>query len=585
MLHIASFFLALLPLMPLGGAIAAIVFSRGDDRKAFSWTRTGVLLSLLDGLFLVFVPKGGEEIRVSLFPDVFSRTPGPEVGLCFDPLAAIMSFLILSVSLVILTFSWRYMTGEPRSDRFLAAIGLATGFLLVLVTARNLLLLYAAWEMVLVALCLLLIHHRQRRESSQPALRTWVMNQIGGGLFLAGILLLGHAAGTFDMDGLFAQLGMGADRAGVGFLARGLSQTAIAWGTFLIGAGILVRSAQIPFHLWLPVTLDAPTPVSGFMHAGIVNAGGFVLNRLSPVFDHSPLVLHGLFLVGALTAISGSAIMLVQVSVKQTLVYSTMGQMGYMFAECGLGVFPAAIFHMIAHGIFKATLFLGSGSVIHAARFHEHSPKGSVARALGRHRILWVLGGALLISLPLILLLSDTFRGKPFLPGTGGMILLFFGLATAMQTVFNLFRFSHLLTPRAVLVFTGIFALVFGLYWGGLSWFDRILAPISTTSTITPEGPGWSFFYPVALLTMGFILVAGWIFLARESSSGWKFPGSSRISDHLHDFLDQGGYAEMLIRHGLREPLLSLCHMIRNIHERTGTGSSPESVLTGKPDV
>lgn len=111
--------------------------------------------------------------------------------------------------------------------------------------------------------------------------------------------------------------------------------------------------------------------------------------------------------------------MLVQVSVKQTLVYSTMGQMGYMFAECGLGVFPAAIFHMIAHGIFKATLFLGSGSIIHAARFHEHSPKGSVARALGRHRILWVLGGSLLVSLPLILLLSDTFRGKPFLPGTG----------------------------------------------------------------------------------------------------------------------------------------------------------------------
>ena len=539
----------------------------------------------IDDDCLLLREDGSEVKGWEHFPDVFSRTPGPEAGLSFDPLAAIMSFLILSVSLVILTFSRRYMTGEPQSDRFLAAIGLATGFLLLLVTSRNLLLLYAAWELVLVALFLLLIQHRHRRESSQPALRTWVMNQVGGGLFLAGILVLGHASGTFDMDGLFSQLGNGPDRGGIGFLANVISPSAIVWGTFLIGSGILVRSAQIPFHLWLPVTLDAPTPVSGFMHAGIVNAGGFILNRLSPVFDHAPIVLHGLFLVGALTAICGSAIMLVQVSVKQTLVYSTMGQMGYMFAECGLGVFPAAIFHMIAHGIFKATLFLGSGSVIHAARFHEHSPKGSVARAFGRHRILWVLGGSLLISLPLILLLSDTFRGKPFLPGTGGMILLFFGLATAMQTVFNLFRFSHLLTPRSVLVFTGIFALVFGLYWGGLSWFDRILAPISTTSTLAPESPEWSFFYPVALLTMGFILVAGWIFLARETSSGWKFPGSSRISDHLHDFLDQGGYAEMLVRHLLREPLMSLSQTIRKIHERTGGSSSPEAVLTGEPDV
>ncbi|MCL4460235.1 MAG: hypothetical protein M1297_00780 [Nitrospirae bacterium] len=584
-MHAASFLLVLLPLMPLVGAGAAYGLSCSEDRKAFFWTRTGILLSFLDCLVMVFLPKEPGGIRAILFPDAFSRIPGPGIGLDFDPLAAIMSFLVLSVSLVILTFSRRYMTGERGSDRFLAAIGLATGFLLLLVTARNLLLLYAAWELVLVALCLLLIHHRQRRESSQPALRTWVMNQVGGGFFLAGILVLGHAAGTFDLDGLFRLLGNGTDSGGAGFLAGGIPSAAIGWGTFLIAAGILVRSAQLPFHLWLPVTLDAPTPVSGFMHAGIVNAGGFVLNRLSPVFVHAPAVLHGLFFVGALTAISGSAIMLVQVSVKQTLVYSTMGQMGYMFAECGLGVFPAAIFHMIAHGIFKATLFLGSGSVIHAARFHEHSPKGSLARALGRHRILWVLGGAILISLPLILLLSDTFRGKPFLPGTGGLILLFFGLATAMQTVFNLFRFSHLLTPRAVLVFTGIFALVFGLYWGGLTWFDRLLAPISSTSNLRPPGTGWSFFYPVALLTMGFILVAGWIFLAREAGPGWQFPGSSRISGRLHDFLDQGGYADMLVRHMIREPLLSLSAKVRKLHERIDGGPSPESILTGKPDV
>lgn len=582
-MHLASVLLILVPVMPLAGAGMAYAFSRGDDGTAFFWTRLGVVLSLLDCIILV-VRSGSGLIRARLFPDPFSRIPGPDIGLVYDPLAAVMSFLILSVSLVILAFSRRYMTGEPRSDHFLGAIGMATGFLLLLVTARNLVLLYAAWELVLVALCLLLVHHRNRRESSRPALKTWVMNQIGGGFFLGGILVLGQAAGTFDLDGLFASVLPGPIDGRAGLFSGTMTSSAIVWGTLLIGIGILVRSSQLPFHLWLPVTLDAPTPVSGFMHAGIVNAGGFVLNRLSPLFVHSPGVLHGLFVVGAATAIYGSAVMLVQVSVKQTLVYSTMGQMGYMFAECGLGVFPAAIFHMIAHGIFKATLFLGSGSVIHTSRFHEHSPKGSLSRAFGRHRILWVLGGALLISLPLILLLSDSFRGKPFLPGTGGLILLFFGLATAMQTVFNLFRFSHLLTPRAVLAFTGMFALVFGLYWGGLTWFDRILDPLSKTQFLAPQGPAWSFFYPVALLTMGFILVAGWIFLAREASDGRKFPAVFALSGRLHDFLDQCGYAEILVRRWLRTPLESWASSIRKIHERTGEGSSPEAFLTGRPD-
>ncbi len=570
-----------IPLMPLAGATAAYALPAGRERLALSMTRGTTFLSLLGSVILVVLSDGVSPVRATIFPDPFSALSGPGMGLLWDPLAAIMSFLILSVSLTIQTFSYRYMIGEPRAGAFLGGFSLATGFLLVLVTARNLILLYAAWELVLVALCLLLIHHRERRESSRPATRTWVMNQIGGGFLLAGILVLGHAFGTFDLDRIFSMLHQNLPPV---FSWGGKDVSPMDLAGFLIASGVLVRSAQFPFHLWLPLTLDAPTPVSGFMHAGIVNAGGFILNRLSPVFLHTPDVLHGLFLIGAFTAMVGSSVMLVQVNVKQTLVYSTMGQMGYMIAECGLGVFPAAIFHMIAHGIFKATLFLGSGSVIHAARFHEHSPRGSLFRAFRRHRIVWILGGTLLIAAPLALMLVDTFRGKPFLPGRGGLILLFFGIATAMQTVFNLFRFSHLLTPRSVAIFTAVFALVFGLYWGGLHWFDQLLGPLTHVPEMVTKDHGWKFFYPVTFATMGFILVAGWVFLARESPVSRFVPNRSPWTDRLHDFLDQVLYGESFSRRLLLLPLVRLSGIVRRVHERLSPERPPVPELPGELD-
>ncbi|MHB1606548.1 MAG: NADH-quinone oxidoreductase subunit 5 family protein [Leptospirales bacterium] len=578
----SAFLLIGVPLLPLLGAAVAYSLPSGHEKLAFASTRGATFLSFLGAVFLVVFSSGNAPVRAVLFPDPFSSVPGPGMGLLWDPLAAIMSFLILSVSLTIQTFSYRYMSGEPRAGAFLGGFSLATGFLLILVTARNLVLLYAAWELVLVALCLLLIHHRDRRESSRPATRTWVMNQVGGGIFLSGILVLGHSFGTFDLDGLFMSL----HQSSAPIISwAGYDVSPVGLAGFLIGLGILVRSAQFPFHLWLPLTLDAPTPVSGFMHAGIVNAGGFILNRLSPVFLHSPNVLHGLFLVGAFTAVMGSAVMLVQANVKQTLVFSTMGQMGYMIAECGLGVFPAAIFHMIAHGIFKATLFLGSGGVIHAARFHEHSPKGSLFRAFRRHRIAWIIAGTLLISLPIFLLLLDAFRGKPFLPGRGGVILLFFGLATAMQTVFNLFRFSHLLTPRSVVIFTAVFGLIFGLYWGGLHWFDQLLEPMTHFSAMSTKDHGWAFFYPVTLATMGFILVVGWIFLARESPASRFLPSRSPWTDRLHDLLDQGLFGESLMRRFIVHPIMRLSGLVRRIHERLRVERPPVPDLEGDLDA
>jgi NADH-quinone oxidoreductase subunit L len=566
---IFSFVLTGLSVLPILGAAGAYILPGNRENRAPLLTMSATTGSFVLALTLSLWHFSGPG-KIVLFPHAFPDSIGPFFSLAWDPLAAIMTYLILSVSLTVQAFSRRYMVGEPLYGLFFAGLSLATGFLLLLVTARHLLLLYTAWELVLVALCLLLIHHRTRRESAIPATRTWVFNQAGGLFLLVGILILGHAFRTFDLDGIFDVLRTGS----LPFpylTVVGHRFSVLDVATFFIGLGILARSAQFPFHLWLPGTLDAPTSVSALMHAGIVNAGGFMLNRLAPIFLQTPDILHGLFLVGALTAILGSAIMLVQSHVKQTLVYSTMGQMGYMIAECGLGVFPAAIFHMIAHGIFKATLFLGSGGVIHAERSHEHTAHTPFLRSFRKYRLLWIGGVSFLLALPLILLLSDTLRGQPFLPGKGGLILLFFGIATAMQTVFNLFRFSHLLTPKAIALFTTTFSFILGLYWIGLHLFDRMLTPLTRIAPIMTAAPshGWGFFfYPIALATMGFILIAGWLFLSIEVGH----PKASRAAgfttmDRLHDFLVQGAYCELVLRRYLLEPFGKLATALRKIHE------------------
>src|SRR5207237_9545264 len=151
-------------------------------------------------------------------------------------------------------------------------------------------------------------------------------------------------------------------------LMPGFEISAVTAITLLIFIGAMSKSAQFPMHVWLPRSLYAPTPVHALLHAGIINAGGFLINRLAPLFGLSSTTLHVAFVVGTMTAILGAAMMLAQNDIKKPLGFSTIGQMGYMIMECGLGAFSLAVFHLIAHGIFKATVFLNCGNVIHKAR-------------------------------------------------------------------------------------------------------------------------------------------------------------------------------------------------------------------------
>jgi NADH-quinone oxidoreductase subunit L len=210
--------------------------------------------------------------------------------------------------------------------------------------------------------------------------------------------------------------------------------------TLLLLIGGMSKSAQFPFHIWLPRYLYAPTPVTALLHAGIINAGGFLINRLAPLFGLSSTTLHIAFLIGTLTAVLGASMMLAQNDIKNMLGFSTIGQMGYMVMECGLGAFSLAVFHLIAHGLFKATVFLNCGNVIGRARQEPHFPHIAHDTGVeGYSPLTWFTGFVTTLMIPLlILLVTHGLLEIPLLEAQGAVIFLFFIWVTSSQAILTL---------------------------------------------------------------------------------------------------------------------------------------------------
>jgi len=207
----------------------------------------------------------------------------------------------------------------------------------------------------------------------------------------------------------------------------------------LIGA--MSKSAQFPFHIWLPRYLYAPTPVTALLHAGIINAGGFLINRLAPLFGSSSTTLHAAFIIGTLTAVLGASMMLAQNDIKNMLGFSTIGQMGYMVMECGLGAFALAVFHLIAHGLFKATVFLYSGNVIGKARHEPHFPQHDPDDEESYSGLTWATGFVTTLLIPLLILfVTHGALQIPLLEAQGTVIFLFFIWITSSQAILTLTR-------------------------------------------------------------------------------------------------------------------------------------------------
>src|SRR5438552_13711570 len=239
----------------------------------------------------------------------------------------------------------------------------------------------------------------------EGAFKTYTLLRVGDVAFLSGIVLAHALYGTFEFQQLFIRAAEDPITVSL-WPGSGLEISAVTAITLLIFIGAMSKSAQFPLHMWLPDSLYAPTPVHALLHAGIINAGGFLLNRLAPLYGLSPTTLHLVFAIGAMTALLGAGMMLTQNDIKKTLGYSTIGQMGYMIMECGLGAFALAVFHLIAHGLFKATVFLNCGNVIHKARHEPHFPDpGHQQEQEGFSRLTWLTGFLTTLFIPLLILL------------------------------------------------------------------------------------------------------------------------------------------------------------------------------------
>jgi NAD(P)H-quinone oxidoreductase subunit 5 len=275
--------------------------------------------------------------------------------LFLDALSIIMATLIGFIGWVIIRFSKNYLDGNPRQGTFFQWLGATLGSVFIIVLAGNLILLLFAWIASSLALHQLLAFNSDRPAAVISARKKFIFSRIADLCLIAATVLLYREFQTLGLPNLLD-------------LARNQSHLTTSgqlhFSLFLLACGAMLKSAQFPFHTWLPDTLETPTPVSALMHAGIISAGGFLLIRLSPLMVLSPQTLNLIACIGATTALFGSVVMLTQTSIKKSLAYSTVAQMGYMMLQCGLGAFSLAALHLVAHSLYKAHTFLSSGSAI-----------------------------------------------------------------------------------------------------------------------------------------------------------------------------------------------------------------------------
>ena len=313
-------------------------------------------------------------------------------GIIIDPLTVVMLGLVTLVALMVQVYSLGYMHGESRFGWYFAVHALFVASMLALVLADNFLLLYVVWELVGVCSYLLIGFWYERRSAAEAAKKAFITTRIGDVGLLLGILLLFKEVGTFDMSATFAAVSAG--EIGEGTL------TAAALLLFL---GAMGKSAQFPFHVWLPDAMEGPTPVSALIHAAtMVVAGVYLVARAFPIFEAAPDALIVVAAIGLITALMGATMALVVTDLKRILAYSTISHLGLMMLSLGAFGYTAAIFHLLAHGFSKALLFLGAGSVMHSMDNETDINKmGGLRRVMPITALTFTVGALSLAGIPI----------------------------------------------------------------------------------------------------------------------------------------------------------------------------------------
>ncbi|MEW5703394.1 MAG: NADH-quinone oxidoreductase subunit L [Pseudomonadota bacterium] len=387
--------------LPLLGAILVGFFGRrlGDHLAQFVTCGALVVAAGLSVPIFYEVAILGYEQHIPVFSWIESGTLDVVWSLKFDTLTAVMVLVVNLVSAMVHIYSIGYMHGDRSVPRFMAYLSLFTFFMLMLVTSNDLIQLYFGWEGVGLASYLLIGFWYDKPSANAAAIKAFLVNRVGDFGFALGIFGVFLLFDSVSFDAIFSGV---PDKAGTVLRFLGGDFDAITVLCLLLFLGAMGKSAQLGLHTWLPDAMEGPTPVSALIHAAtMVTAGVFMVARLSPIFEYSPIALDVVAIVGASTAFFAATIGLVQNDIKRVIAYSTCSQLGYMFFAAGVSAYAASIFHLMTHAFFKALLFLAAGSVIHAFSGEQDMRKmGGVWKKIPLTYALMWIGSLALAGVP-----------------------------------------------------------------------------------------------------------------------------------------------------------------------------------------
>jgi NADH-quinone oxidoreductase subunit L len=360
----------IVPLAPLAGAIVAGLFGRVVGRAGAHWsTIIGVAISFAISCVVLADVLKGNTFNGAVYTWMSAGGIDFQIGFLIDRLTALMMVVVTFVSLMVHVYTIGYMAEDPGYQRFFSYISLFTFSMLMLVMANNFLQLFFGWEAVGLVSYLLIGFWYTRPSAIYANLKAFLVNRVGDFGFILGIALVLAHFGTLDYAAVFGQAKQAA--ATTIEVLPGTPWMLLTVVCICLFVGAMGKSAQFPLHVWLPDSMEGPTPISALIHAAtMVTAGIFMVARMSPLFELSDTALSVVLVIGAITAFFMALIALVQYDIKRVVAYSTLSQLGYMTVALGASAYPAAIFHLMTHAFFKAVLFLGAGSVI-IAMHHE----------------------------------------------------------------------------------------------------------------------------------------------------------------------------------------------------------------------
>ena len=389
--------------LPLIASIISGFFGKyiGDRNSEILTSLLVSISAILSGIVFYEVIVNQYEENIVIASWINSGSLEVNWSMKIDSLSAVMLVVVTLVSALVHIYSIGYMSHDPHKPRFMAFLSLFTFAMLMLVTADNFIQLFFGWEGVGLCSYFLIGFWFKKESANAAAIKAFVVNRVGDFGFALGIFLIFYLFGTVNYSEVFEQIPTIVDQR---LIFLGIGVNAIDLISLLLFIGAMGKSAQILLHTWLPDAMEGPTPVSALIHAAtMVTAGVFLVVRCSPIYEYSELALNIITVVGMSTAFFAASIALVQTDIKKVIAYSTCSQLGYMFFAAGVGAYNVAMFHLFTHAFFKALLFLGSGSVIHAFKDEQDiNNMGGIWKKLPYTYILMIIGTLALTGFPLL---------------------------------------------------------------------------------------------------------------------------------------------------------------------------------------